>query len=229
MQLIRFPQRKHLPTGATYHWPRRLFHAMSGVFLVIFSYLFEDKREYALVLLFGSLFELGLEMLRLRSPRLQDLSRKLFGRIMRKGEDRKISGIPYYLLGCTVCFIIFPRPIAILSVLYLAIGDPVASIAGVYAKRMETVSELKARKSWQGSLACVAVCAFLTFFLYPWLFSFRLEFLSALMLSLVGGMAAGLAELLPFRTDDNLSLPVVSGSLLWLYASLTGLIPGLVS
>jgi dolichol kinase len=44
-----------------------------------------------------------------------------------------------------------------------------------------------------------------------------------LILSLVGGIAGGTAELLPLEVDDNFSIPVVSGFVLWLTFIVLGL------
>ena len=66
-------------------------------------------------------------------------------------------------------------------------------------------------------------CALVTFiFLGPLAASYgnafapSLSFGTIALLSLIGGIAGGTAELLPFEVDDNFSIPVISGFVLWL-------------
>ena len=44
-----------------------------------------------------------------------------------------------------------------------------------------------------------------------------------LALTLIGGLAGGCAEMLPLEVDDNFSIPVVSGFVLWLSFILLGI------
>ena len=66
------------------------------------------------------------EMARLRYPPARKMVLKMMGGVMREGEEARLSGVPYYALGCLFTFIVFPRSIAIFSVLFLAFGDSTA-------------------------------------------------------------------------------------------------------
>lgn len=228
-------QSKELKLRQDFHWPRRIFHIVSGILIVVLSYYFKNRTQFLGFSALLILIEFSFELLRLRSVAVQAFAEKLFRGLMRQGEESRISGVPYYGLGCLVAFIIFPQPIAAAAVLYLAVGDPVASIFGRLAKRRLFPAEQNnfiqsfADKSLEGSVACFVACTLITGLCLLFLFERKLE-LGWFWLgsSLTGGLCASVAELLPLRTDDNLSIPLVGGALFWLYCSLTGIIPGLV-
>lgn len=217
------------PSRYELHWPRRLFHMISGFVLVALGLILETKESFIIVLAIITFCALAVESLRLVTPRLNHLLLQCFKILVRSGEETKVSGIFYYCLGCLISAIVFPKSIAILAILYLAIGDPVAAIVGVVFGKTKPLKTIDLdSKSLEGSLGCFLVCVLVTFavtygFPKPQIQSFE----DRLYFSFVGGLAAMLGELLPLRTDDNLSLPVVSGALLWLFAALLNLMPGL--
>jgi len=215
---------------ADYHWPRRMFHMLSGLLVVLLSFQFRSKQDFVIVLVIGTLAELIFEGLRLGYPPFGNLVGRLFGKLMRTSELHRLSGIPYYCAGVTLSFLLFPRGVAILAVLFLAFGDPIASIAAKYFRSQGLVTPWMQNRSWEGTLSAGAACFFITFGMSFVLFSGHgFMFGERLLLALVGGACAAVGESLPLRTDDNLSIPLISGSLLWLYASFTGLVPGLVN
>jgi len=219
---------KH-PSANHLHLPRRLFHMASGTAIVTIGIIFfPNKREFVAALTILWIVDLGIEALRLGWPWFNRTIEKTMGNIMREGEQRRISGIAYYLLGCLISGIIFPREIANLAILFLAFGDPVASLCGViFGKRRLPDGWEVPEKSWEGSLGCFLVCFLITLnmsFYMPR--TVELEIMQRLAFCILGGLGAALGELIPLRTDDNLALPVVSGAFLWLTAAVLNLVPG---
>ena len=72
-------------------------------------------------------------------------------------------------------------------------------------------------RACQGTLAGLLICAVITFLYLRWQ-----DFPSGelLVLSLLGGFAGAVAELLPLNIDDNFAIPVVSGGALMALAPL---------
>lgn len=131
---------------------------------------------------------------------------------MRSHEMTKMSTIPYYISAAILAVGIFPKPVAILSMLYLACGDPVASFVGIlYGKHGPKLCE---GKTLIGTLAGVVSCFVLSFIYLKTLPGISSEALW--VISLIGGIAGGTVELLPLDIDDNFTIPVVSGFLVWL-------------
>ena len=232
MSVISFPKKSKLPDRVSYQWGRRVFHMLGGAFFVGLSLLIKDRFLFLLVLVIGTLISTAVDFLRIRIPVLREWSFRFLGGLMREHEDHQLSGLPFYALGCTISFILFPWPIAVLAVLYLAIGDPAASIVGVFYQRRKWGDQdtYLYRKSWVGSLACFSICAVMSLVLLPFLFeSLVYTDWKIWILAFWGGAAAAFAEVLPLRTDDNLSLPLISGSFLWLMMVLLNVTTNFVS
>jgi dolichol kinase len=161
----------------------------------------------------GALFlwSMSMEVLRLRRPDINEKCVRFFGSIIRSHEVDRVSGVPYYLASSFLAVAIFPKPIAILSLFYLAFGDPFASLIGILFGR-HSVQIIKG-KSLHGTAGGYAICAAITWF---YLRSTGVEGLNLIRLTLLGGFAGALAELLPLELDDNFTIPMVSGFVLWL-------------
>lgn len=152
---------------------------------------------------------MSLEYARARWEWVNSLTLRFLGPIMRDTEVNQLSGIPFYMASCLFAFLIFPRHVAALSILYLAFGDPFSSYFGVLYGR----NKIFPNKSLQGTLAGFVVCALATFVYLYWQ-GFAAE--KILIFTLLGGFAGSVAELLPLNVDDNFAIPVVSGALMTL-------------
>jgi diacylglycerol kinase (CTP) len=182
-----------------------------GVFIVSVYLSGLPRSGSLLVLGFFFLFFFSLEMARLRNPALNQFALRMWGPLMRSNEIDRMSGVPYYLGAALIAVALFPQPVTVLSLLYLAIGDPVASLFGIlYGERS---LRFKNGKSLVGTMAGVGVCILISLI---YLSGSRLDYSRVIWLALIGGTAGGLAEILPFDVDDNFSIPIVSGLVLWL-------------
>ncbi len=191
------------------HIERRLYHM--GMGLTCFSlYGFILNRVEALwaLLIVGGPFVV-FDVLRFYSPTLNDLTLRLFGNIMRREELRRVSGNTFFIIGLILVTLFFPKPIVLLSVFYLAVGDPIAAIVGTLWGRHKLPG---GRKSIEGALANFSLSALGTFvFAVSYL---KLSTAQACMLAGVGGTASVIAEALPLPIDDNFTIPVISAGVL---------------
>lgn len=151
------------------------------------------------------------ELRRLRDETFNQRVMKFFGPVMRSCEKDRLSGIPFYLGATIVAIAVFPKPVAVLSILYLAFGDPVASALGILYGDLGP--RFKSGKSLVGTAAGVITCAVVSFFFLR-AYGYPTEVVA--VLTAVGGFVGGTVELLPLDTDDNFTIPVVSGFALWL-------------
>lgn len=203
------PVRLHLRSDL--HLLRKVWHMTMGMTVALIYY--SGMSRSSAVVILGAILgtDLLLESLRLRIPSVNDKILRLWGPIMRNCEVNRMSGVPHYLASAILAIGIFPKPVAILSILYLACGDPIASLFGVlYGKHGIRMSS---GKSLIGTTAGVLTCMLVTII---FLKSLGLSNDVIWTLSLVGGLAGGTAELLPLEMDDNFTIPVVSGFALWL-------------
>lgn len=192
---------------------------MSMGLMMAVLYLGGLSRGWAVTLLGIALtVSIFTEVSRLKNPSINAKLIRFWGPIMRSCEAERCSGIPFYLSSSLLAVAIFPQHIAVLSILYLAIGDPIASLMGLtYGQNSWKIAN---GKSLVGTASGMLACAFTTaVFLMAW------GYPPALVggLALLGGLAGGLAELLPLEVDDNFSIPMVSGFILWFTWILLGL------
>ncbi len=163
-------------------------------------------RPTLLALLAGATaLALLVEGLRLHYAPLQ----RLIGRLVavKEKETTGISASSYLLLGALVAFIIFPVEIAVAAVLFVAVADPIASVVGEHWGRLKV-----GVKSVEGSLAFLAAALMV-----------GLALAGAgkgpvVAVAAAGAIAAATAELLPLPVDDNLTVPLLSGSIMTLVA-----------
>jgi dolichol kinase len=201
------------------HLLRKAFHMIMGLVIVYF-YMADMSRAKAVLILAPLLgLDLLLEASRLRKSSLNQRVLKYWGPFMRAHESQRFSTVPHFLTSAIIAILVFPKPVAVLGLLYLACGDPAASLAGIlYGHKSVRFSN---GKTLIGTLMGVTVCALVT---GCYLKSQRIAPDNTLVvLSILGGLAGGLSELLPFEMDDNFTIPIVSGFAVWLAFLLFGI------
>ncbi len=153
---------------------------------------------------------LTVDLVRLKSKKLNDKLLATFGSFIRKSEVNGLTGMTYLTIGVTAISIVFPKEIVTLALLMLAFGDPVSSIFGIlYGKDV-----LIGKKTLQGTVAGFIACTVASFvyFASNGLMSERL-----VLASLIAGLIGAISELVPvLGLDDNFTFPILSACLLWL-------------
>lgn len=189
-------------------WARKAWHAFAALSIVAI-YLFIPASLTSKLIVFGSL-TLSLtiaDISRLLSPKINGYAVKVLQKVMRKEEVSKINSMTFFALSTFLVCLIFPKGIAILSILFLGLGDTFASIIGVHFGK----HKIWRRYSIEGS-AAFFVASFCISFLYPlWDPNFSG---SLILFALLGGISGMVSEWLSFRLDDNFVIPIVSATLL---------------
>ncbi len=193
------------------HLLRRLWHMGAGVFISVLYYTWISTNTAITFLGIILGIELLVETMRLRVPSVNEKIMKIWGPIMRTREVNRMSAIPHYLVATILVIAIFPKPIAILSILYLACGDPIASIAGIQFGHLSV--RIAPGKSLVGTVAGVCTCFLITLIFMSFM---QVSFGIHLLVSLIGGVVGGMAELVPLEMDDNFTIPVISGFMMWI-------------
>jgi len=206
------PVRLHMRNDL--HLARKTWHLFMGL-VIVCIYVFSGMSRATGVTILGCAlgFDLFIETSRLRIPAFNEKVLRFWGPVMRSCEVSRMSGVPFYLLATILAFAIFPKPVGILSVLYLAIGDPIASLIGIsYGAKSIKIAQ---GKSLVGTAGGVATCFFVTL-IFLKVYPVPVSDAAWLGLGLIGGLAGGLAELAPFDMDDNFTIPMISGFVMWL-------------
>jgi len=176
-------------------------------------YAYSGMGRSTAVVILGSILGMVLlmETARFRIPALNEKIVRSWSMIIRTSEVHSVSGVPFYVGASLLAIAIFPKLIAVLSILYLACGDPLASLVGIrfgkYGPRFSN------GKSLIGTAAGVLVCSLISGAAFLQL---DLPLLQWCLLTVLGGLSGGAAEMLPVEIDDNFSIPIVSGFTLWL-------------
>ena len=141
------------------------------------------------------------DLLRHFHPGLASLFRKhFFGRVLREAEKPTLMGSTYFLFSSILTILLFPKPIAIASLLILILSDTAAALVGKGFGRIPVFG-----KTLEGSMAFF-FSSLLIVWIYPGLGRLSGSF---------AALGAALIEALPIPLDDNLTIPLVAGAIMF--------------
>jgi len=127
----------------------------------------------------------------------------------RKREIEKFpgKGTVFYFIGVYLSLLLFPKDIALASIMVLAFGDSVSHMYGLHFGR--TRHPLSSAKFLEGTVAGFAAGFIGALVFLPWTEAF------------IASLAAMIAEAIEIKigaaqVDDNLVMPVVAGAAVWL-------------
>ncbi len=182
---------------------RRVFHVLTTAALALMALALDREVMIAITGTITGL-TIALEMARRRFPRLNEWFLARFSVLMKQSESSQVLGSTYMAAASLIVFFFFDKELAILALLYIAVGDPLAGVVGKRYGRVKIGS-----KSVEGTLAfavgagavgCGMVAGGLD---VPY------------WVALGGAGVGALVELLPSPLDDNLTVPPVSATLMW--------------
>ena len=187
------------------HWARKIWH-MTTVFAMFMLYQLLSKSTCLALLGLGVVIFIGGDLLRQRYKGLNEFAIQVFGPVMRQSEAHKFAGTSFLILGVTLIVAFFPHEIVSLTLLFLCFADPLASYVGIRFGR----EKILGNKTLQGFLAAFVTCM-LCSYIYLTVQNYTTDRL--FIFCLLAGLLGALAELVPIaKIDDNLSLPIVSAT-----------------
>ena len=155
------------------------------------------SRIWERALLASVILSLAIEIFRLHNPQIRGIFRHFFGELLRNHEEVSLLGSTYLLIAMLLTLHLFEKPVAVLALGFLVLGDTMAAIVGKSIGK----HRLLGGKSVEGSLACFVVCFGLTLLMPGIPFT----------VGLVGALTATVFELLPIPLDDNFRIPLSAG------------------
>ncbi len=190
--------------------PRQFIH-LSGLLFIILAQFIPKEITITYFLLIA-LFFLSYSLYIRREERklthfikrLENKFRDFAMRFEREEYFRApFQGAFWFYFSCALALLLFPFNIASAACCMLAVGDSLSTLIGVKFGRHKIVK----KKTLEGSLALLT-SSFVAgmFFVNP-------------VLSFAGALAAAFAELLP-KINDNLTIPLISGSVMLLFSLL---------
>ncbi len=205
---------------------RKSVHA-AGAVIPLAYYFFLSREQVLLILGFAVAGAAILEYIRLSGN-------PIYPRFLLRGHEAKgvAGGYFYALLSSFLVVLLFDKAVAVASMLFLDVGDAVTGLAGavltmlVGPKEADKRDYKTHRRSLPGELlyaaghpkspalmaVMLAVCGLIGLLLYPSLSPVAIA---------AGALGAMVADAFPWRffgltVDDNLSIPLLSGALMWL-------------
>lgn len=143
---------------------------------------------------------------RMRNGWISKIFAKLLNGMLRSHElDGKLTGASYVFIGSFISVAIFPKEIAILALLFTAIGDTVAALYGRKFGKIRIWN-----KTLEGSVVGLIACFIIALF-FPQIPN---------IVKFSGAFAAMFIELLPIKIDDNLRIPLFSGFVMYILSNL---------
>jgi len=142
-----------------------------------------------------------LDFLRLRVGLVKGMFVVLFGSLLRRKEFGGLTGVSHLLLGSLLAALVYEPRVLLPAVAFLGLGDSMAAVVGLSIGRIRIWG-----KTLEGTLACLLSClavAGVSSILPYWNLPFGV--------GILGAVTATLAEVLPFKVNDNLAIPLMSG------------------
>jgi len=177
---------------------RRLFHAATGLLIVLALEVAGLPKTPAIWILAGALAVLGTaDMLRAQSEVANSLFFRIFRHLASPRDERGLASSTWYALGVLVVLSLFPYHAAISAILVLALADPIASYMG---RRWGRVPFLGG--SLEGTLIFALVALAVLLPSHPPL------------IAVVTALSAAVVERVSWPFDDNFTVPVATAAVL---------------
>ena len=178
---------------------RKLVHL--ATLIIPIGYGLTSAETVFVVLLPLFLFLLSVDLLRHLHPGTASLFQKyFFGRVLREEEKPTLMGSTYFLFSSILTILLFPKSISIASLLILILSDTAAALIGKGIGRIPIF-----KKTLEGAVAFFFSSLFIVW-AYPNLDRFS---------GSLAALGATVIEILPIPLDDNLTIPLVAGTIMF--------------
>ncbi len=181
---------------------RKTVHLATLIIPVGYALTSEETAILFLIPFFIAL--LAVDLLRHFHSGMASLFEKyFFGRVLREEEKSAFMGSTYFIFSTILTILLFPKSIAIASLFILILSDTAAALVG------KGIGKIKIfEKTFEGSTAFL-ITSLLIVWIYP-----HLDRLSGSLAAL----GATVIEILPIKVNDNLSIPLVAGAIMFFAA-----------
>lgn len=199
------------PASKPFLGMRKVFHVLSSSVVPLFYWFLPFSQTAAqgrafilIVLSFALALFFFFDGLRLISPSFNRYIMRHFSLLIRQSEEKRFTGATFTCLSFLIVVFFFSREIAVTAMLFLSLGDTSAEIVG----------KNWGRKKYFGRSLEGMAGFFITAFPLAWII------LQDWQPALIGAIMGALIEFFSFRIDDNLTVPVLSATSIWLISQI---------
>ncbi len=181
---------------------RKAIHFANIWIPLSYVYIFTTKESFITFFMVISIISVIIELSRVRLPFMKNLFNRWFNFMLKDHELKgRLTGASWTFIGAVIVGVLFSKDVAIISLLFLHVGDPMAAIIGLKFGKTKAFG-----KTLEGTSAGVIACIIVA-----------LPFTSIPIYSrILAASWAMLMELLPWRIDDNVIIPLSGALMLWI-------------
>ena len=184
---------------------RKGIHLLNLVIPLSYFYVFTEKWEFLIILSLITLCFIVIDISRHFVPLIKSIFSFFFNKMLREHELKgKLTGATWVMIASCVSITLFSKPVAILSLVYMSLGDTAAGLIGQkYGKHRI------GNKTWEGFVAGLIVCIII---------AINYDMLPK-HIALSGALVAMIMEIMPIPLDDNFKIPLGSGGIMMMLSS----------
>jgi len=182
---------------------RKSIHLLSLLIPFAYMYVFLEKWLFVKYLSVIMMLFILLDIFRHRVGWIHSIFSTLFKDMLRSHEkEGKLTGATWVIIGAVVSIMIFAKPVAIIALIFMSLGDTAAGLIGQRYGKHKIWG-----KSWEGFFGGLLVCVIiaLNFTYLP------------LSVSLIGAVIAMTMEIAPIPLDDNFKIPLGAGASMMMF------------
>ena len=186
-------------------YKRKLIHVFNLIIPLSYLYVFPEKWQMIKVLTSLMVLFILTDIFRHKINWIQSLFKSFFNSMLRSHEmDGKLTGATWVMIGAVITITLFPKPVAIIALIFMSLGD---ATAGLIGKRfgIHKIGD----KTWEGFFGGLIICIIIALN-FPFL---------PLTVSLIGAITAMIMELIPIPLDDNFKIPLGSGAIMMMLST----------
>ena len=146
-----------------YQYYRKATHIFSLIIPISYCYFITDKNSASIVIALLTLIFIFFDSQRLKLNFIRRFFALFFNKMLKDHELKgKFTGATWVMISSTVVIAIFPKNIAVISLVFMSIGDTVAGLFGKNYGRIKI-----GRKTLEGFLAGLSTCLIIAYLYKP--------------------------------------------------------------
>ena len=183
-----------------HEYQRKAIHLFNLIIPFGYWFIIPDQNQFKIIIItFTALFILA-DYFRKKSKIIKKLFIIFFNKMLREHELKgQFTGATWVMISASVTILVFPKYIAIISLIFMSIGDTFAALIGRKFGKLKIYD-----KSIEGFLGGLIACLVAAYCYDPLPF----------YISGFGALAAMLFETLPLPLDDNFRIPIGSATIM---------------
>ena len=179
-----------------HEYQRKAIHLFNLIIPFSYWFIIPNQNKFKIIIItFTALFILA-DYFRTKSKLIKKLFIIFFDKMLREHELKgQFTGATWVMISASVTILVFPKYIAIISLIFMSIGDTFAALIGRKFGKLKIYD-----KSFEGFLGGLIACLVAAYCYDPLPF----------YISGFGALVGMLFETLPLPLDDNFRIPIGS-------------------